>query len=1256
MAIPNSPTWSDQTELDPFIDYNIPKPNFLITSGVQARSLGPDKINNLRSTNNRNYWMVHQEGDQVLIKCFKDGVWCQDTFLFNEIALIEEISLAFDTKRNPVVFYKLLSGDLRLYRVSKSTGLGDVVSLGSGEKPLVVFDTPSVPDLDGSGVILFYTKNILLLMREEASNYNTELATPGIGRKIEVLDHGLSTANKFQISTRRLVGSSLAYPNSLTFTRASTAFNFSMVSLPADTPALEPFQISPYVFTDVDNLYPDTPFNPNMEKWTYLESLTNIKQFASDYGWDYEDLCATYEPLQSGLEHPTLSYKTDEGRPIIIFQNATHGNEKHSLPGIMEYLKQVMTSDREDMIWLRNNVAFMVMCIQNPNGWNLDRRRNGTDESSVYTGVNLNRNWDYFWDYAADPDKGTHPFSEIENRNFRNWLERDDRISDGVIFIDFHSWWSRSIYGLLTDHNFNHGMKIQTMERSIWRYGNYLMKNRDWTGYTLNGGIDNMVLSERSSTRKPYAPYWGQQRMQKYRGYCCQLEVPQGDESQAVNAQVILDLLTGMSLAVRDYLSEEKIGIKVDKEVLPTDILNRNSLFADWSTTYNRPQYFRSEGVVLVNNDNRADIHRPLSAAWPKSQFDTAYCTYIHPLDETKSFFVVGGGEIEGNVETTAVYLEMLVAEEPPEVGSDQYGIYKAKRPQIKIDSLPEPIKAGSMVYCNGYIYHFMGHMGNQGYNRNIYRLPVTTATDNVAEEMDAKQWELVKQSSYYTLGLQRHRTIALGTDIFIIGGRDSDDYTRDIVKFDTLTNTETLVGQVGYKNGWFGIERIGITNKFIYFGGWNGISTKDDCFIIDLSDHDAPVIDRVASMPDSRRSFTWGLDQEDNILYVSSGETAENTYTTDILAYDVTNDVWESLSQTEDGGDGEYSYSKELDDEEEAFDVADITVTKAASTYNPYTRTLNTIGGEINDGTGSAPTITFFEFNTEERALSARKVNDITWGLVKPSTSYAISDGHLSTVVASVRNEMQWIDEDELKINPYVRSLNYVGPTWSQTTRWRHKYLVAPRLEDVAVPCYGTEPVISNSKIYSYLRLYGEGTKVSSQGLQVIDNKLLTPRMVPETGMAEEKAVYTIDDEELEIRGAYFSPLNERYNETLKVAKFIGADYTINLLHVYDSTAGTGMIRIEVENNSTSAIINTYDITNFVTNYDLYTNMYKRDVINFRIVNKSFAEIELWIYGEKTVVTIPEIGYFFSCTTVEANYDPNSRVGIGFYLEGVDV
>lgn len=1036
--------------------------------------------------------------------------------------------------------------------------------------------------------------------------------------------------------------------NLMKFTRESKAYDTEKNVLAVNQPAIQPFQISNYTFQDLPNLQPVKPLDPNVQIPDYDSALTMIKSFASEYrtrGWKYHDLCSEYNPLPSGREHPALSYQLDSGKPTLIIQSATHGNEQHSMMGILEFFKVLMTSELPEVKWARDNLSVMAVMIHNPDGWALYRRRNGTDTSSIYTGVNLNRNWDYFWDYAADPDKGTGAFSEVENKNFKSWLEERDRIKSGVLFYDYHSWWSRTIYGFLTDHNYNHGMKIQTLHRTLINHANRLIGERDYSNLSLTGGMDNMTFHERSSTRKPYAPYWAQQRMERYKGYCCQWEVPQGSESQAVNALVVMDTLHAACIGIRDHLTVAKEGILLDKEVPSTSIKNANSFLQDWSTTYNRPQYFRSEGVVLVNNATRADVFRPKSAAWPKAVISPASASYIHPTDPTKSFFIVAGGGVEGNVETSFCYLEPFVPPTPPPIGSNKYSIYKPTRAQTTIDNLPEAIEDGAMVYCNGYFWYFFGYKGAQGYSNKIYRLPVTTDTDDVAKEMDAKQWQEVKTSTVFTGGLKRHKVIARGNDIYIIGGRDSAGYRRDIVKFDTTNNTETAVGQVGYKNGWFGLEKV-TEDKWLYFGGWGGSTCKDDVFEITFP-NDVLTIKRVASMPEQRRAFASCV--YDGKLYVIGGETASGTYTTNMLVYDINNDSWATLPQSVDGAIGTYEYSNELDDEEDPFTITNIDVTKSASVFNPYDLELNIIAGERLVSGNPSPTITFFELDVDALSLSARKVNDVTWGTFKPSTSFPISNAP-STVTAVVENGMEWDDPDELKINPYARTLNYTGQTWSTTKRWRHKYMVPPRLKKTTMPIYAPTPELNNSKVYSYFRLYGEGTKVTLDSFQVIDGKMVTPRIIPKDGMKEELASFEIDSKSKTVAGAYMTTANGKFALTAPCVKFKTDQGDVAIVHAYDGN-GNGKIQVQYLNSSGNAT-ETIDALTFDTNTDAYTNMFKRDIVNFKFNTGDNPSIDLWVYGKKVRIDLTKFGNT-TVSEVIPHYK-DTPVGMSFYLANV--
>ncbi|ATN93378.1 Kelch motif family protein [Pseudoalteromonas phage J2-1_QLiu-2017] len=1050
------------------------------------------------------------------------------------------------------------------------------------------------------------------------------------------------------------------------FTRASTAYDSAKNLLSVNQPAQEAFQISTHRFVDIPNIYPVTPLDPNVVPESYTDALATIKQIAVDYPeWTYHNL-ADHEPLASGREQPALSYALDSGKPTFIMQIATHGNEKHSLLGVLEFIKVLMTSSAQEMVWARNNLCFMINCIHNVDGWALDRRRNGTDTSSVYTGINLNRNWDYFWDYAADPDKGDQPFAVPENRNFKHWLETNDRVGEGVLFFDYHSWRSRSIYGFLTDHIFPHGLEGQTLQRNLWRQANELVARRDFTGYTLNGGPSNMVFSERTSTRKPYAPYWAAQRMEKRKGFACQWEVPEGDESQAVNAMVIMDTVHAGILAAKDHLTTRRQGFLIDKGVDASAILNQNSNIQDWSTSQGRPLWMRFEGLVLVNNNGSADMFRPKSSAWPRQSAEMAYATYTDEVNPLNSFFIVMGGRSNNDGETGFCYAEPIQPPEPPPIGSNQYGIYKPERAQTTIDRLPEPTKAGAAVICNGYVYHLYGHTGT--YNTDIQRLRIPTPAEGVAmvDALKLETWESVPTTGVAQNPVQRHSAIVRGTDIYIIGGRDGSDYLRDVHRLDTTTNELSLcTGQIPYKNGYFGIiEHPTKADTWFYFGGWNGVATKNDFFelVIDPTTHEVST-SRLADLPVALRGMGYFFNDDKTELNLLGGETASNVFTDNLHIYDIANDTWRTESPSpEEGAADSYFYSNALSDDEDPFDVASMKVSRGAMGYNNHELKFWYVGGErqYEDLTVDA-TDTFFEMDMSNKELSARVVNDVTYGTFRTSSSQPLNDpASPCTVVSTVQNKMEWTNEDEKKINPYVRTLCYLGNDFASTERWRHKYFVPPRNKKVSMPIYGPSSSQSATRCYAYMRLYGEGTKITHEGLQMIEGKILTPRMIPDAGIASERLRYRIGKDVEEVVGAYHSPLNERFDMELPIAEFklkSKADdsdlaNTVRLVHKFDKTAGTGMIVARQWDGSN--VVKDLDILNFIPNYDLYTNMYKRDVVNFKF-NREDNTITIWVYGTNYTTTIDwaTAGEYYVHEVV-AHYEEDAVAGLGFWLEGV--
>lgn len=109
------------------------------------------------------------------------------------------------------------------------------------------------------------------------------------------------------------------------------------------------------------------------------------------------------------------------GRKHLVLSSVVHGNESDGLPGEV-YAMQLLATLPE-FGDLRDEWTLFWVPIQNPDGFFLNTRNNANTGPNGYK-VNLNRNYDWFWnDYIEDgaESKGAAPESEIETQNFLNY-------------------------------------------------------------------------------------------------------------------------------------------------------------------------------------------------------------------------------------------------------------------------------------------------------------------------------------------------------------------------------------------------------------------------------------------------------------------------------------------------------------------------------------------------------------------------------------------------------------------------------------------------------------------------------------------------------------------------------------------------------------------------------------------------------------------------------------------------------------------
>jgi predicted deacylase len=126
------------------------------------------------------------------------------------------------------------------------------------------------------------------------------------------------------------------------------------------------------------------------------------------------------------------------GKTFLITANL-HGGEILGQMALYRFLWH-LTNDADShpaLTYLRQNVRFVVIPIANP--WAVDVPGRARGNAS---GVDLNRNFDYLWGSytSASPIggdyKGPFPFSEVEARLVRDWL---DQHQDADVYFDIHN-------------------------------------------------------------------------------------------------------------------------------------------------------------------------------------------------------------------------------------------------------------------------------------------------------------------------------------------------------------------------------------------------------------------------------------------------------------------------------------------------------------------------------------------------------------------------------------------------------------------------------------------------------------------------------------------------------------------------------------------------------------------------------------------------------------------------------------------------
>ena len=183
-----------------------------------------------------------------------------------------------------------------------------------------------------------------------------------------------------------------------------------------------------------------------------FNSLTDIEAYLDQLLVDYPETISAQNIGTSVEGRPLRAFRIGNGsddHPSIIITSLQHAREWAAVAatlGCMERLLQVSAEDE----WLINEFTWYIVPVVNPDGyhysWTTDRlwRKNRRDNGDGSVGVDLNRNWDYFWGGSGSSGstgsiiyRGPTPFSEPELLAVRNLVLGLDH---AVAHIDVHSY------------------------------------------------------------------------------------------------------------------------------------------------------------------------------------------------------------------------------------------------------------------------------------------------------------------------------------------------------------------------------------------------------------------------------------------------------------------------------------------------------------------------------------------------------------------------------------------------------------------------------------------------------------------------------------------------------------------------------------------------------------------------------------------------------------------------------------------------
>lgn len=786
---------------------------------------------------------------------------------------------------------------------------------------------------------------------------------------------------------------------------------------------------SPYLTTD-----PQSPF-------AYTEIVADAQDIEATYSNATLDFLGQ---TTGGRDQYGMRIGDDGIKPIMVIYQGIHGDEIDYAPGLSHWIREFCAQSTVEAQMGSASFAIYWVVTVNPDGMDLVKRENDN-------GVDLNRNWPLYWLAYESNVKGQAPFSEPESANIRDWFDTNNCTGRIRTSIDLHGWESRDEWGWICEQHY-YSSQSEWLQRIGFLNYEHLVKQRDWSQY---GWVDAdpAFPKEYRSNSNPFAHTYARTRGADM-GLSLLWEYPVG-EKKSVICTAVLDVLDGL---LRAHLDAERPEVPANFLGPAVTRLNDNPYFTNWSTTNERPGFFRKGSLTLTKYDVGGINNNPYIRAEKPAGFPWRYARSRMGYAQTEDYRITFGGENNAGYNSDDAVIEGELA-------------YSGEK-----RSSNYPVDTEWNAGCsapNNYVYA-AGGFGDNGYLDQLYEGQITAATSDV-------NW-----TSVATLpsGLQRHSMEYIDGKVYVVGGRTSAGYTDQVQQVDLSDGSITNVGPL--PQGPRGYLATGVINDVLYvFGGYNpsvGITGE-----VTTYDPTSNTWSTIGTMPLEHRKMASVNDFTNGVIYLWGGEDDNYNVSNKVYKVDSAGNFTEIV----------LDLAQIINDDGTTNMIPSPYRAAGAMFYIADRDQLLLVGGEDDAGTkyDDVYTVELLEENfTHRRGVDT----GLSYGWLRSNNVFygTAGDRFALTLVARAAQAYSFSEVPYIRLTLYVSDSNGLNGIKRKVRQW---YAVPPKSE---WGVYSLPVVLheDEKQVRAYVRLYGDEVPIEWGTFQVYQTDVARPVPLSDT------------------------------------------------------------------------------------------------------------------------------------------------------------